>query len=290
MKIENKIIVSKYDYDIVDNDKIKLKNHQINSITDESIFLLKKLIIMLSPISKNITNLKVDATGSNQIDFVTTMSAIGGTIPTITSISQLGGCGIGTISGLTRSNILIIDSTPVNGGYNYTIGEVVTLISDATVIVTDIYEKNLLTIDISPISGGTGYVGGEIIVIGNGINGTVRVMSIDGSVLEISILESGYDYVIGSAYQISTNGIGTGLIVNVTSVLYGIGAAKSVELLANGINYSIGYYSQLYSNRNGIGLIVSVLNTDTGYGNSNFLQMDYSRWLYTDMIRNNINF
>jgi len=278
MKIENKILVSNVS--------------QINSITDESIFLLRKLIMMLAPISQTVTDLKVEATGSNQLDSVTSVTAIGGTIPIITSINQLGGCGIGTISGITNSSILIINSTPANGGYNYTLGEIVTLSGGSTVVITDIYEKNLLTIGINPISGGTGYVGGEIVVISNGINGKVRVMSIDnnGTVLEVSILESGYDYIVGPSSQISTNGIGFGLIINITSVLYGIGVAKSVQLLTNTSNYYIGNFPQLYSNKNGVGLVVSILNTDTGYGNANFLQMDINRWLYSNMIRDRLNF
>ena len=44
------------------------------------------------------------------------------------------------------------------------------------------------------------------------------------------------------------------------------------------------------SSSNGNGIIVSILGVDSSYGNTNFLQSDESRWLYTEMIRNRIDF
>ena len=280
MKIENKIFNS--------------TDNQINGLADETISLLKKLIMMLQPLSITTTfRLRVEATAaSSQMDNITLMSGIGGTIATVTTINQFGGCGIGNTN---LNSVSIINNTPLVGGFDYQIGDIVILSGgtvNAQVVVYDIYDGNILNIDIIPISGGTGYVSGEIVDIDNGVNGKIQIMSVDnsGMAIEIAILEPGYGYNVGISQQISSNGSGSGLIVNITSIKLGIGAAKFVSLLSGGLNYIVGDYPQIQTNNFGFGLVVSVLNTNTDNGNTNFLQFDESRWLYSDMIRNNLTF
>jgi hypothetical protein len=281
MKVENKIFNS--------------TENQINGLADETISLLKKLIMILQPKSVISTPfaLRIEATAaSSQMDNITLMSSISGTVPTVTSISQLGGCGIGNIN---LNSVSIINNVPLSNGFNYQIGDIVTLSGgtiNATVVVYDIYDGNILNIDSNPISGGTGYISGEIVSIDNGVNGTIQIMSVDnsGMAIEIAILEPGYGYNVGLAQQIYSTGSGSGLIVNITSINIGIGAAKYVSLLSGGLNYVVGDYPQIQTNNFGVGLVVSVLNTNTDNGNTNFLQFDESRWLYSDMIRNNLTF
>lgn len=280
MKIENKI------FNNTDN--------QVNGLADETISLLKKLILLLQPLSITTTfGLRVEATAvtSSAIDTITLMSTIGGTVPTLTNINQFGNCGVGYIN----SSVSIIDSVPVSGGFNYSVGDIVILsggTTGATVYISAIYDQNILTIDNIPISGGTGYISGEIVRISNGINGTIQVMAVDnsGSVVDAAIFENGYEYIIGSAQQISTTGSGSGLIINITAIKTGLGSAKYVSLLNGGSNYYVGNFSQILTNNLGFGLIISVLNINSDYGNTNFLQTDGSRWLYSDMIRNNLTF
>jgi hypothetical protein len=120
----------------------------------------------------------------------------------------------------------------------------------------------------------------------------VIVTNIDNSnsVLEVSLLQVGYYFSTGQTQQISSTGSGTGLIIDILSIGSIVGVAKSIMLISGGTNYTIGNYSQISTTGIGTGLIVSVANVENGYGNNNFLQMEESRWLYTEMIRNNIQF
>jgi len=280
MKVENKIFNS--------------TNNQINGLADETISLLRKLIMILQPTSINTTfGLRLDTNAvSSALDNITLMSNIGGTIPTITSINQLNGVGVGNTN---LNSVSIINNTPLSSGFNYQIGDIVTLSGgtiNASVVVYDIYDGNISNIDIIPISGGTGYISGEIVSIDNGVNGKIQIMSVDnsGMAVEIAIFDPGYGYSVGQSQQIFSTGSGSGLIVNITSIILGIGAAKFVSLLSGGLNYVVGDYPQIQTNNFGFGLVVSVLNTNTNNGNTNFLQFDESRWLYSDMIRNNLTF
>lgn len=278
MKLENKIFNS--------------TENQVNGLADETISLLKKLIMILQPISIPTTfGLRVEATAvSSQMDNITLMSTIGGTIPTLTNVNQLGGCGVGNPN---LNSALIINNRPLSGGFNYKIGDIVILSGgtiNASVMVYDIYDGNILNINL--VSGGSGYISGEIINIDNGTNGKIQIMSVDnsGAAVDVAILESGYDYNIGVSRQLSSTGSGNGLVVDIVSTQIGMGEAKFVTLLSGGLNYIVGDYPQIQTNNFGFGLVVSVLNVNTDNGNTNFLQSDESRWLYSDMIRNNLTF
>jgi hypothetical protein len=304
------------------NAENKKIGENIGALSEEAIVLLKQLVKMLSPITATSTTpfneIKLEAASDGGFGF----STIAGTIPTITSVNQLGGCGIVA----NQSSILFINNIPINGGRNYTIGDIITLSggTNGSVIVTGLYDKNISAIDITPISGGTGYVGGEIITItndnGNGRNGQVMAFSVDnnGSVVEVLLVNPGYDYYVGNGNQVYSTGSGSGLIVNITSTIENIGSISSVALYTPGSGYTVGTNFQdgnitrlgdtimdVYNDQqltgmtsqlvwtipssNGTGLIVEILAVDTGYGNTNYLQSDIGRWLYSDMIRNNLN-
>lgn len=295
---------------IVENKIFTNNNKEVNGLADETITLLRKLVMMLAPISTTAVypiEIRVEATGSVLLDGIGTTTAIGGTIPTITTINQLGGAGLT----IPLSPITNINTTPINGGWNYSVGDTITLSggTNGSVIVTALQDKNISTIDLVPISGGTGYVAGEIITIvninGNGINGKVIAYSVDnsGAVVEVSILSQGYDYYVGYGYQSTTTGSGSGLIVNITSIIENIGPVGSVSLYNPGSNYTVGNVIQVgntinlnqtvanITSTNGTGIVISILGVDnSGRGNMNFIQSDLNRWLYTDMIRNGISF
>lgn len=277
---------------------MKVENIKVDQnksvLSEEAILLLRKLIMMLAPISTNTSMVvRVNTTGSSNMDGVGVATNYGAaTLPNITTINQLGGSGLS----IPQGSINTIDSIPFSGGWGHKVGDIITLSGGSTVVVNGVYDKNILTINKIPISGGIGYVGGEIITLineqGNGRNGTVIASSVDiyGSIVEVQIVDTGYDYSVGYSYQLNTTGNGTGLIVDITSILIGGGRANSVSILNTGTNYSIGNYRQISTTGSGSDLVVSVISVDGGYGNSNFLQIDNNRWLYTDMIRNQINF
>jgi hypothetical protein len=143
------------------NAEDKKIGEDVGALSDESIVLLKRLIKMLSPITitsaSPFNELKLEAASDGGFGF----STVAGTIPIVTSINQLGGCGLVA----SRTPITLINTTPVYGGWNYTVGDIVTL------------------------SGGTG--------------GSVMVNSVDniGSVVSLSLYTAGSGYSVGNTYQ-----------------------------------------------------------------------------------------
>ena len=298
------------------NAEDKYVGQDLGALSEEAIVLLRKLILLLAPASINTTfGVRVDATGSSLMDAIGVITTITNSgVTTLTNINQLGGCGIATIP----STISLINTTPVNSGWNYSIGDIITLSGGVggTVIVTGLYDKNISTFDVIPMSGGTSYVAGEIITLvnpnGNGVNGKVMAMSVntDGSIAEVSLVDGGFDYYIGEALQVSSTGSGSGLKINIVSTIENVGPARSVAIYNAGSGYVVGNSTQVgntaqlnsffsledgsvqtisTASTNGMGIIVNILSVDNGYGNTNFLQSDVARWLYTDMIQNKIN-
>jgi len=295
----------------------KYAGQDVGALSEDAIVLLRKLIMMLAPASITTTfGVRVDATGSSLMDGIGTITTITNSgVTNLTSVNQLGGCGLVAPS----ASITIINTKPVDGGWNYSIGDIITLSggTNGSVIVNGLYDKKIKAIDVIPISSGTGYVAGELITLvnpdGNGRDGQVMVMSVnnDTSVAEVSIVNGGYDYYAGDGIQLSSTGSGSGLKVNILSTIEGIGPASSVSLFTSGSGYTIGNSSQVgntsqlntvfelstgtpfYTNpiasTNGFGLIVEIQGVDAGYGNNNFLQSDTARWLYSDMIQSKIN-
>jgi hypothetical protein len=288
MKAENKIF----------NNTVE----EINGLTEETIDLLKKLIEMIQSISITTSfGTRVDATTSSLMDGISSVTNVSGVLYAINNCNQLGSNGIV----ISQSQIKTINSSPINGGWDYMIGDIITLSggSNGSVMVIDLYDKSIKTINSSPINGGSGYTAGEIITLvnrnGNGINGSVIAYSVDnnGSVVELTLLSPGYDYYVGEGIQSSTSMSGSGLIVDITSTIENIGPVKSIYLYNTGSGYAAGNMYQLgdpvnlFGNiTNGKGIVISILEVDTGYGNINFLQNDVNRWLYTDMIRKGITF
>jgi hypothetical protein len=295
----------------------KYAGENVGALSEEAIVLLRKLIMMLAPASITTAfGVRIDATGSSLMDAIGTITTITNSgVTNITSVNQLGGNGLIP----APASITVINTKPVDGGWNYSIGDIITLSGgvNGSVIVNGLYDKKISAIDVIPISGGTGFVAGELVTIvnpnGNGKDGQVMVMSVnnDTSVAEVSIVNGGYDYYIGDGIQLSSTGSGSGLKINILSTIEGVGPASSVGIFTAGSGYVVGnstqvgnpaqlnavfslspgepFYTNPIASTNGFGLIIEIQGVDTGYGNNNFLQSDTARWLYSDMIQSKIN-
>ena len=80
--------------------------------------------------------------------------------------------------------------------------------------------NSIKTITITPVTGGTNYVVGEIITLATGTGGKVIVESVGpgGAVIAVSLLTVGSSYSVTTYAQASTTGVGTGIQVAVTAV------------------------------------------------------------------------
>jgi len=80
--------------------------------------------------------------------------------------------------------------------------------------------NGIKTINITPVAGGSNHVVGDIITLGTGTNGKVMVESIasGGTATSLSLLACGTGYAVATASQSATTGSGTGLQVSITAL------------------------------------------------------------------------
>jgi hypothetical protein len=79
--------------------------------------------------------------------------------------------------------------------------------------------NGILTINTTPVAGGSNHAVGDIVTLGTGTNGKVYIESVDGngSATLVSLIACGSGYSVATASQSATTGSGTGLQISITS-------------------------------------------------------------------------